>query len=56
MTVDDGIKHCSYNYIVLVSKLMALLHECHSCGLLVTLYTSIKGTLLVVNGKYTDGH
>ena len=56
MTVDDGIKHCSYIFIVLVSKLMALLHECHSCGLLVTLYTFIIGTLLVVNGKYTDGH
>ena len=43
-------------FIVFESQLMQLFQRCHSCGLEVKLKTSIRGTLLVVNGICPDGH
>ena len=43
-------------YIVFESQLMQLFQRCHSCGLEVKLETSVRGTLLVVNGICPDGH
>ena len=43
-------------FIVFESQLMQLFQRCHSCGLEVKLKTSIRGTLLVVNGVCPDGH
>ena len=43
-------------FIVFESQLMQVFQRCHSCGLEVKLETSIRGTLLVVNGICPDGH
>ena len=45
---SDVNKDCKF--IVFESQLMQLFQQCHSCGLEVKLKTSIRGTLLVVNG------
>ena len=38
------------------SCILKLLEQCCSCGQVVELNTSIKGTLLVVSGTCPDGH
>ena len=43
-------------FLVFESQLMQLFQQCHRCGLEVKLETSIRGTLLVVNGTCPDGH
>ena len=42
-------------YIVFESCLFKLLKQCSSCGQEVELNTSVRGTLLVVNGTCPDG-
>jgi len=39
-----------HKFIAFESQLMQLFQRCHSCGLEVKLETSIRGTLLLVNG------
>ena len=51
---SDVNKDCKF--IVFGSQLVQLFQRCHSCGLEVKLETSIRGTLLVVNGVCPDGH
>ena len=41
---------------MLESCLLKLLQKCFSCGQEVKLNTSVKGTLLMVNGTCPDGH
>ena len=43
-------------FLVFKSQVMQLFQRCHRCGLEVKLETSIRGTLLVVNGTCPDGH
>ena len=43
-------------YIVFESALLPLFKHCRSCGLPVTLSTSMCGTLLVIKGSCPDGH
>ena len=43
-------------FIVFESCLLKLLQRCCSCGQEVELNTSVKGTLLMVNGTCPDGH
>ena len=45
--MDDEIKDCKF--IAFESQLMALFHQCHSCGLELKLETSVVGTLLVAH-------
>ena len=43
-------------FIVFESCLFKLLKQCCSCGQEVELNTSVRGTLLLVNGTCPDGH
>ena len=48
--VHEGEATKNRKFIVFESQLMPLFQRCHSCSLEVELETSIRGTLLVVNG------
>ena len=54
--VHESVVNKDSKFIVFESQLMQLFQRCHSCGLEVKLKTSIRGTLLVVNGVCPDGH
>ena len=43
-------------FLVFESCLLSLFSQCYKCGLEVELKTSIRGTLLVVNGSCPHGH
>ena len=53
-TTDDLQKE--RKFIVFESCLLSLFSQCCKCGLEVELKTSIRGTLLVVNGSCPNGH
>ena len=52
----EGILRKEKKFIVFESCLFKLLERCCSCGQEVELNTSVRGTLLVVNGTCPDGH
>ena len=56
--VHEGGATKDRKFIMFESQLMPLFQQCHGCGLAVKLETSIRGTLLVVNGIILcpDGH
>ena len=54
--VHEGGATKDHKFIVFESQLMPLFQRCHSCSLEVKLETSIRGTLLVVNGICPDEH
>ena len=54
ITSDDLQKE--RKFLVFESCLLSLFSRCCKCGLEVELKTSVRGTLLVVNGSCPDGH
>ena len=52
-TTDDFQEH---KFLVFESCLLSLFSRCCECGLEVELKTSVRGTLLVINGSCPDGH
>ena len=52
---EEGIRK-EKKFIVFESCLFKLLRQCCSCGQEVELNTSVRGTLLMVNGTCPDGH
>ena len=47
---------CDRKFVVFESALLSLFRDCRSCGLSVTLNTSLYGTLLVIKAICPDGH